>query len=478
MIQLSKASEEDGDSSSLPSMDHKASTQVQASSLVFPVTMRDSLESGKSFYCTNKQNPLADHLSAKTCSTTTENMGDNRGLFEASVKRRREGLSAVTRRRLETPTTPGRPVFSFSPGHLPRKGVPSKWDDAEKWLISSHCHESPAHVKVAVEASKFSRQNGVIQENGDAFVGKLLRVAQDKAPSSPNPASNGPAMNPETNVAFSGASSDVLLKDKFTENVESVYPNYGYSEITKEGFLFKSSYFEPMKDSTTALVAEIERRDVGTEMTPLGSSTATRCHTPVKITSPARHNTPADRSGPLVPHSTGIDISELTDCHFAKLELSAQYDSFVSNWSSREEEDEEVSKSLRHLEISGGRKSSAKSRASAWEEEQRTKSCVRYQREEAKIQAWVNLQSAKAEAQSRKLEVKIQKMRSDLEEKLMKRMAIVHRRAEEWRAAAQLQHSQQLQRLSLQAQKMKSQQQSTRLSGETACGCFPCNHHL
>lgn len=29
----------------------------------------------------------------------------------------------------------------------------------------------------------------------------------------------------------------------------------------------------------------------------------------------------------------------------------------------------------------------------------------RYQREEAKIQAWVNLQSAKAEAQSRKLEV-------------------------------------------------------------------------
>lgn len=29
----------------------------------------------------------------------------------------------------------------------------------------------------------------------------------------------------------------------------------------------------------------------------------------------------------------------------------------------------------------------------------------RYQREEAKIQAWVNLQSAKAEAESRKLEV-------------------------------------------------------------------------
>ncbi|XP_066333901.1 vegetative cell wall protein gp1-like [Miscanthus floridulus] len=30
--------------------------------------------------------------------------------------------------------------------------------------------------------------------------------------------------------------------------------------------------------------------------------------------------------------------------------------------------------------------------------------CIRYQREEAKIQAWINLESAKAEAQSRKLE--------------------------------------------------------------------------
>ena len=32
-------------------------------------------------------------------------------------------------------------------------------------------------------------------------------------------------------------------------------------------------------------------------------------------------------------------------------------------------------------------------------------SCCRYQREEAKIQAWVNLENAKAEVRSKKLEV-------------------------------------------------------------------------
>nr|CAD1822560.1 unnamed protein product [Ananas comosus var. bracteatus] len=223
-----------------------------------------------------------------------------------------------------------------------------------------------------------------------------------------------------------------------------------------------------------------QRREVGTEMTPFGSSTNSRSHTPIMSTSPARHNTPASRSGLLVPYNPNLDISELKDCHFAKLELSLQYDSVASNWSTREEEEEEISKSLRHFEISGGRKSGVEFRASAWEEEERAKSCIRYQREEAKIQAWVNLQNAKAEAQSRKLEVKIQKMKSNLEEKLMKRMAIVHRKAEEWRASAQLQHTQQLQKASDYAQKIRS----SNLSGQYSCGCFPCNnnnnnhHHL
>lgn len=210
--------------------------------------------------------------------------------------------------------------------------------------------------------------------------------------------------------------------------MESTYSNFRFSDPSKEGFLFRSSYFESLKNRTAGVVAEVQvlRRDIGTEMTPTGSSLTTRCHTPINITSPARHNTPADRSGPLVPYNAGIDISELKDCHLAKL------DSLVSNWNSREEEEEEVSKSLRHLEISGGKK------ASSWEDEERAKSCIRfvaqisisfdvkiqlilklgfflllvnilrYQREEAKIQAWVNLQNAKAEAQSRKLEVMFQ----------------------------------------------------------------------
>ena len=129
----------------------------------------------------------------------------------------------------------------------------------------------------------------------------------------------------------------IRVADKFTDNVEP----------SKESFVFRSSCWEPAKNGVGAVAAggddDLHRRDIGTEMTPLGSSTTSRCHTPIKSASPPRHNTPTGQSGPLVPYNGGggMDISELTDCHFAKLDLGAQF------WSSKEEEEEEVSKSLR-----------------------------------------------------------------------------------------------------------------------------------
>lgn len=85
----------------------------------------------------------------------------------------------------------------------------------------------------------------------------------------------------------------------------------------------------------------------------------------------------------------------------------------------------------------------------------------RYQREEAKIEALLNLQCARAEAQSRKLEMKIQKMISNLEEKVMKRMASVQRRTEQWRAAAKLQHTQEIRRVEEEAAKMTMMKKKT-----------------
>ncbi|KAJ0987461.1 hypothetical protein J5N97_005817 [Dioscorea zingiberensis] len=443
-------------SSSTTAMDLKGSRLLQCSSVFQSIGGESPLEGDSSFYCTNKEKPLVDAFPDPLCKLNLKETSDfvkafpvnNKNSKETSAQRR-EVVSLVGQRRLEAPSTPGRPIFSFSPWNPPRRSIPSKWDDAQKWLISSSCHDSPVRGIKPSDSSVVFKQNDAFHQKGDASNKETVPV-----------------------MAFHRGSSEVFLKDKFADNVEQlVFTNFQPSEPMKEGFVFRSSLCEPMKDA-----AEVHRRNIGTEMTPLGSSTTSRCHTPIKSSSPLRHNTPASRSGPLLAsNNTTIDISKLKDCHFAKLDLCSQFDAMVSNWNSREEEEEEISKSLRHFEISAGRKSVAESRASAWEDEEKTKSCARYQREEAKIQAWVNLQNAKAEAQARKLEVKIQKMRSNLEEKLMKRMAIVHRRAEEWRAAAQVQHSHQLLRAYEQAEKIKSQQHTSHFTDHTSCGCFSCS---
>lgn len=165
----------------------------------------------------------------------------------------------------------------------------------------------------------------------------------------------------------------VHAADKFTDN----------EEPSKESFVLRSSYYEPVpaaKGSAVGADDDHQRRDIGTEMTPLGSS----CHTPLKSTSPVRHNTPASRSGPLVPYTGGgMDISELADCHLAKLDLGARFDAMLVNWSSKEEE-EEVSKSLRHFEATvgtgaGGGPACDKRGGGdcRWDDDDRAKSCIR-----------------------------------------------------------------------------------------------------
>ncbi|KAI3786230.1 hypothetical protein L1987_45365 [Smallanthus sonchifolius] len=243
---------------------------------------------------------------------------------------------------VEAPPTPGRPVFSFSVG--PRKNFPSKWDDAQKWLISPPRHKTPISVYGTVSVDHH-----------------------------------------------------VLVKDKLTNGEEH---KFKCVVPIKEGFL--------MKDASTEVVQQHQG-----------------CPTPYKSVSPPRHTTPASMSGPLAL-SSSFDIA---GCKLLPFESC--------NWSSREEEEEDVSKSLRHFECP------KTIPPCAWDKEEKARSHLRYQREEAKIQAWVNLQNAKAEAQSRKLEVKIQKMRSKFEEKMMKRMASVDRKAEELRAAALSVHNMQ-----------------------------------
>ncbi|PWA84832.1 Remorin, C-terminal [Artemisia annua] len=379
---------------------------------------------------------------------------------------------AKTNVAVEAPPTPGRPIFSFSVGS--RKNIPSKWDDAQKWLISGP--DSPAHHHNLVSKHSSNGSHGhVVKPQQLEHHGKTTTEEEKvcKAIS---------VIQVPTNVPLNqnqDSSDVVLLKDKFTNEEQNNISRFKCLVPIKQGFLFTS-----MKDASTEVVHEVKKIDMGTNTTPHGSSNALQCPTLFQSVSPPRHNTPASMSGPLALMNSGssFDIAELQECHFAKLQLEPPFNSVdnACNWSSREEEEEDVSKSLRHFEMNNEcPKSVLEPKVCAWQEEEKTKSQLRYQREEAKIEAWVNLQKAKAEAQSRKLEVKIQKMRFKFEEKMMKSMAKVHRKAEELRAAAQYEHNMELRKATLPSKKTKDLRESMHFSGRVgSCGCFPCNSTL
>ncbi|XP_021902835.1 uncharacterized protein LOC110818321 isoform X1 [Carica papaya] len=347
------------------------------------------LQGSPSFYGRSEGNPFAAEnfpdplckLNLKETSEFVKSLPMPAVSNAVPAQRRRDGNS-VTQRRMEAPSTPGRPVFSFNAGNLSRKSFPSKWDDAEKWVISNSCHDSPAHsIKPPPQSYK---QYDSFKHRMEVVVAEKSRVTEEKVSKIVSTFRGSVTLdhrhhNPASTFNGVSASSDVLLKDKFTDEVEPVLPDYQYSEPSKEGFLFRNSARGAMKDAGT----EVQHRDIGTEMTPLGSSTTSRCHTPFKSSSPARHNTPANRSGPLAlthptsPNST-IDIAHFQECHLAKLQVGTQYDSITSNWSSREEEEEEISKSLRHFETGSGRRTSVSdSRLSTWVDEEKTKCCLR-----------------------------------------------------------------------------------------------------
>ncbi|OIW16651.1 hypothetical protein TanjilG_23153 [Lupinus angustifolius] len=375
-------------------------------------------------YGKNKSNLFEDDFTDQLCKLNLNETSEF-PMPNGNAETKNKNIATQRHRRIHASSTPGKPVFSFISNvglgrNLATKRFPSKWDDAEKWLMNTTTsttttsfHDSPPYVKLSLSESsnnskKSSRQCDTFKQQMENRV-----TVNEERVSKPVPTFQRSASferyNPfgAFNEGVSAYPTDhMALKDKFTDSIEPIMQNFRYSEPTQEGFLFRNLAEEAMQDACTEVIHDVHHRDVGTEMTPLRSSTTSRCHTPIKSSSPTRHITPETRSGLLAlpnPNGTSYTVEE---CHFSKVKLGTINDLISSNWSTSEEEEEgeeEITKSLRHNSTQNG---DSECRAATWEEDEKNKSYLRYQREEAKIQAWVNLQNAKAEAQSRKLELK------------------------------------------------------------------------
>ncbi|KAF7813627.1 remorin 4.1 [Senna tora] len=283
--------------------------------------------------------------------------------------------------------------FEFHKGGTNRttlgKPTPSKWDDAQKWLVGL---SSISRGGGGGGAEKSQSKNKPRNSNADdlRLISPVPQKEQDCDEKDEEEEVN------DNNLAQCEAAEE-------TKKVECDESFWRINKHTAEN---------PIS------VRSICVRDMGTEMTPIASQEPSRTATPIRATTPAsRSPIQSGASTPLRCQNGGN--SGNTRNYGAEAEESCKI--------SEQKKMEDEARKLSPLET----------RAMAWDEAERAKYMARFKREEVKIQAWENHQIRKAEMEVKKIEVKAERMKARAQEKLANKVATTKRVAEEKRANAQ-----------------------------------------
>ncbi|KAF5792316.1 putative remorin [Helianthus annuus] len=314
-------------------------------------------------------------------------------------------------------------LISYNSG----KTLPSKWEDAERWICSPVSGDDGLRPLRQQPQRRPKSKSGPLGPPGSAYnpmyspaghmfdgqhVGSLLTGSpflsrvnasdglsiqyRDQHGSSENfPSLNEPCMARSVSVhGCSESLSQSLLR------------------ITQDG---KAS---GVTDAATNISRDVSRRDMATQMSPEGSP----------YSSPSRRNSNAiSLSSATLPVETRSSKADVRD-----VQVDDQVS--LSRWSKKT-----------RARIPGRRSDSAMVddwkrkaldvRSADWEVSEMTTNLSKAKREEAKIAAWENLQKAKAEAAIRKLEMKLEKKRSSSMDKIMNKLKSAQKKAQEMRGA-------------------------------------------
>ncbi|KAJ1282655.1 hypothetical protein BS78_03G068600 [Paspalum vaginatum] len=263
------------------------------------------------------------------------------------------------------------------------KPTPSKWDDAQKWLVGGG-------------------GGGAKPRNSNADDRRLLGSASQ-------------------NGRVSCSSADGALEYAMVLSAPPTPPQLVLGDdVGETKNMTDCVVVQRGSPAAAAVVRSVCLRDMGTEMTPIASKEPSRTATPLRASTPvgSRSSTPVRRrqeAGPWEP-AAGRAGCAGQDQERAVPDGPADDDGRAA---------------------APGAASSLESRAAAWDEAERAKFTARYKREEVKIQAWENQEKRKAETEMKKIQMKADQMKARAQEKLANRLAATRRVAEEKRASAE-----------------------------------------
>ncbi|XP_060214145.1 uncharacterized protein At3g61260 [Lycium barbarum] len=274
------------------------------------------------------------------------------------------------------------------------KPTPSKWDDAQKWLVNlSRGGGGEKH-----------HQSKTAPRNSNADDLRLI------------------APVPKKEDYSSGDEGDTSMIQFEVET----------KKVDCDESIWRINKASNNNNSASSVVRSICVRDMGTEMTPIASQEPSRTATPIRATTPAARSPISSGSSTPIRGRNGLENGQIIATigenrgNVGTTQIVRDVEETTDNELAAKKETDHANK-LNPLET----------RAMAWDEAERAKYMARYKREEVKIQAWENHEKRKAEMEMKRMEVKAERIKARAQEKYTNKLAAARRIAEEKRANAE-----------------------------------------
>ncbi|KAL1561339.1 hypothetical protein AAHA92_04056 [Salvia divinorum] len=343
--------------------------------------------------------------------------------------------------------------------------LPSKWEDAERWIVSPVSGDGAMRASQQQAQRRPKSKSGPLGHPGVAYY-------QMFSPATPM----FEGSRAEKLTANSPFSAEVMAVDglsirygggegtgNFLNGTEPCMARsisiHGCSEMISQSSLpgSQDAKYAATEDSANNISRAVSRRDMATQMSPESSN----------------HSSPGRDSSFSLATPSILPVVEAQSMRSSKPEtrdVIVDERVTMTRWSKKNK----VKNPGRSSQNGDDwKRKAANYHSTSWEVSSETsKSISKIQREEAKITAWENLQKAKAEAAIRKLEMKLEKKRSSSMDKIMNKLKSAQKKAQEMRGSVMVSQTTtgQMARPSERAISFRRSRPISSLSG-----CFTCH---
>ncbi|CAA2985031.1 Hypothetical predicted protein [Olea europaea subsp. europaea] len=347
--------------------------------------------------------------------------------------------------------------------------LPSKWEDAERWIFSPMTGDGAGKPSVQQPQRRPKSKSGPLGPPGVAYyqlfspIAPTIEGGHAQKLVADSPFSAGMIAADGLSIQYGGSGNFPIGTEPSMARSISIH---GCSEMLSQSMFpshqgqnyrncmnHNGEKYDGTGDTADSITRVVSRRDMATQMSPESyTHSSPGRESSFSLATPSIQPILELQIQPSKPEIRDVPVDERVT---------------VTRWSKK------------HKSRIPGRgcgnaddwkRKAVEIRSASWEVSDLSKSISNIKREEAKITAWENLQKAKAEAAIRKLEMKLEKKRSSSMDKIMNKLRSAQKKAQEMRSSALANQANPVAKTSSKAISFRR----TRPVGSLS-GCFTCH---